>query len=75
MAEEGTELSISLNEGEEDNVAIPIESVVLKEVRVPRELNENRYRLKAPTFTGEETVEQFIQEFKMRWKLHSGHQE
>jgi len=64
MAEEGTELPIPLNESEEDNVAIPIEPVVLEEVRVPRELNEDRYRLKAPTFSGEETVEQFIQEFQ-----------
>jgi len=31
---------------------------------VPRELNEERYWLKAPTFTGEEAVEQFIQEFQ-----------
>jgi len=36
---------------------------VLEEVRTPRELNEDRYWLKAPTFTGEEEVEQFIQEF------------
>jgi len=64
MAEEGTELPIPLNEGEKDNVAIPIEPVVLEEVRVPRELNEDRYRLKAPTFSGEETVQQFIQEFQ-----------
>jgi len=64
MTEEGTELPIPLNEGEEDNVAIPIEPVVEEEVIVPRELNEDRYRLKAPTFTGEETVEQFIQEFQ-----------
>jgi len=40
-----------------------VDPVVLEEVRVPRELNEDRYRLKAPTFTGEEAVEQFIQEF------------
>jgi len=64
MAEEGTELPIPLNEGEEDNVAIPVDPAVLEEVRVPRELNENRYWLKAPTFTGEEAVEQFIQEFQ-----------
>jgi len=36
----------------------------MEEVKVPRELNEDRYRLKAPTFTGEEAVEQFIQEFQ-----------
>jgi len=64
MAEEGTELPIPLNKGEEDDVAIPIEPVVLEEVKVPRELNEDRYRLKAPTFSGEEAVEQFIQGFQ-----------
>jgi len=64
MAEEGTELPILLNEGEEDNVAKPIEPVVKKEVRVPREFHEDRYRLKAPTFSGEEPVEQFVQEFQ-----------
>jgi len=64
MAEEGTELPIPLNEGEEDNVAIPVEPEVLEEARVSRELNEDRYRLKAPTFTGEETVEKFIKEFQ-----------
>jgi len=36
----------------------------LEEARVSRELNEDRYRLKAPTFTGEEKVEQFVQEFQ-----------
>jgi len=35
----------------------------VEEKRISRELNEDRYRLKAPTFTGEEEVEQFIQEF------------
>jgi len=38
MAEKGTELPIPLNEGEGDNVAIPIEPVVLEEVRLHREL-------------------------------------
>jgi len=64
MAEEGTELPIPLNEGERDNVAIPIEPVVLEEVRVRRELYEDRYRLEAPTLSGEEAVKQFIQEFQ-----------
>jgi len=66
MAEEGTELPIPPNEGERDNVAIPLEPVVLEEeeARVQRELYEDRYRLKAPTFMGEEAVEQFIQEFQ-----------
>jgi len=59
MVEEGP---IPRNEGEEDNVAIPENPVVLEEVRVPRELNEVRYQLKAPAFTGEEAVEQFIQD-------------
>jgi len=47
MAKEGTELPIPLNEGERDDVAIPIEPVVLEEARVRRELYEDRYRLKA----------------------------
>jgi len=63
-AEEGTELPIPLNKSERDNVAILIEPVVLEEARVRRELYEDRYRLKAPAFTGEEAVEQFIQEFQ-----------
>jgi len=62
--EEGMELPIPLNEGERGNVAIPIEPVVLEEVRVRRELYEDKYQLEAPIFTGEEAVEQFIQEFQ-----------
>jgi len=62
--EEGMELPIPRNGGEPDNVAIPIKPVVLEEVRVRRELYEDRYRLEVPTFTGEEEVEQFIQEFQ-----------
>jgi len=61
MAEEGTELPIPLNDGERDNVAIPIEPVVLEDGRVHRELNKDRYWLKAPAFMSEEAVEQFIQ--------------
>jgi len=64
MAEEGTELPIPLNEGERENVAIPIKPVVLEEVRVRREHYEDRYRLEVPAFTGEKAVEQFIQEFQ-----------
>jgi len=62
--EEGMELPIPLNGGERDDVAIPIEPVVLEEVRVRRELYEDRYQLEATTFTGEDEVEQFIQEFQ-----------
>jgi len=40
--EEDMELPIPLNRGERDNVATPIEPVVLKEVRVRRELYEDR---------------------------------
>jgi len=69
MAEEGTELPIPLNKGERDNVAILIEPVVLEEARVRRELYEDRYRLEAPAFTGEEAVEQFIQEFQEVMKI------
>jgi len=49
-------------EGErEDNVVLV--NPVIEERRAPKEMNEDRYRLKAPTFTGEEEVEQFIEEF------------
>jgi len=51
MAEEGTELPIPRNEGEEDNIAISIEPVVKEDVRVHRECYEDKYRLKAPTFS------------------------
>ena len=44
-----------LDRGEQDQFAVPREPVVL---------HEDRYRLEAPTFTGEEEVEQFIQEFQ-----------
>jgi len=57
--EEGMKLPIPLNRGERDNVAIPVEPV-----RVRRELYEDKYRLEAPTFTGKEEVEKFIQEFQ-----------
>jgi len=52
------------NEVEEDNDAMPIEPVVRGETRSPRELYEDRYRLTAPTFSGEEPVEQFVHEFQ-----------
>jgi len=62
--EEMMELPFLQDRGEQDQFAIPREPVVLDEVRVRRELYEDRYRLEAPTFTGEEEVEQFIQEFQ-----------
>jgi len=62
MATPNDELPIPRAEGERDDNVVPV-NPVLEEVRAPRELNEDRYRLKAPTFTGEEEVEQFIQEF------------
>jgi len=64
MAREGTELPIPKNEGEEDDVDINVEPVVREEVRVHRECYEEKYRLKAPTFSGEVPVEQFVQEFQ-----------
>jgi len=64
MATEDTELPIPQNEGEGDDTVIPVNPVVLEDVRAPRELNEDRYLLKAPNFTGEEEVEQFIQKFQ-----------
>jgi len=64
MAEGGAELPIPRNEGEEDNVAIPIEPVVREDVIVHKECYEDKYRLRVPTSSGEEPVEQFIQEFQ-----------
>jgi len=64
MATEDTELPIPQNEGEGDDTVIPVNPVVLEDVRAPRELNEDRYQLKVPNFTGEEEVEQFIQKFQ-----------
>jgi len=49
-------------EGERGADAMPVNHVV-EERKVPLELTKDRYRLKVPTFTGEEEVEQFIQEF------------
>jgi len=63
MATAGTELPIPQIEGERDDTVIPVNPVVIEEVRAPRKLNDDRYRLKAPTFTSGEEVEQFIQEF------------
>jgi len=63
MATAGTELPIPQTEGECDDTVIPINQVVLEDVRAASELHEDRYRLKASIFTGEEEVEQFIQEF------------
>jgi len=64
MAREGTELPIPRNEGEEDTIDINVEPVVREEVRVHRECYEEKYRLKVPTFSGEEPVEQFVQKFQ-----------
>jgi len=63
MATEDTELPTPQTEGEGDDTVIPVHPVVLEDVRAPMELNEDRYRLKAPTFTSEEEVEQSIKEF------------
>jgi len=61
MATDNVGLPPQLAEGERDN-NVPMNPVIEKR-RAPRELIEDRYRLKAPTFTGKEEVEQFIQEF------------
>jgi len=64
MPTDNAELPPWQTEGEHDDNVIPVNPVMeVEERRAPRELNEDRYRLKAPTFTGEEEVEQFIQEF------------
>jgi len=62
METENAGMQPPATEGERRDDAMPVNHVV-EERRVPRELTEDRYRLKAPTFTGEEEVEQFIQEF------------
>jgi len=61
MAMHNVGLPRQLAEGECDNDAVFIDPA-MEERRAPRELGADRYRLKAPTFTGEEEVEQFIQE-------------
>jgi len=62
MAMHSVGLPRQLAEGELDNDAVFIDPA-MEEKRTPRELGADRYRLKAPTFTGKEEVEQFIQEF------------
>jgi len=62
MATANAELPTQQAEGEHDNNVVPVNPVIEKG-RAPRKLNEDRYRFKAPTFTGEEEAEQFIQEF------------
>jgi len=76
MAEgEGMELPIPRNGGERDDVAIPIEPSVLEEVRVRRELYEDRYRLEAPTFTVKKRLSNLSKNSKRCWRLHNGRQE
>jgi len=62
MATDNAELPTRQTESEHVNNVVPVNPVI-EEKRVPRELNEYRYRLTAPTFTDEAEVEQFIQEF------------
>jgi len=61
MAPANAELPTQQAEGEHDDNVVPVNPEI-KERRAPRELNEDIYQLKAPTFMGEK-VEQFIQEF------------
>jgi len=58
------DLPMLWTEGEEENDAIHVEPVVRGGTRAPRENYEDRYRLTAPTFSGEEPVEQFVDEFQ-----------
>jgi len=63
MAREPTELSIPLNEGERETIIV-----------TPRRLFQPgeeayKYKLKAPTFTGIEDIEQFISEFNETWAI------
>jgi len=51
MATGATGLPIPRNEGEEDNIVVPVDPAVWDEVRVTIRLDETIYRLKVPTFT------------------------
>jgi len=64
MAEEDTELPVPRNEEEEDDIVTPVDPAVWDVVRVVIGFEETIYRLKVPTFTGKESVEQFIQNFQ-----------
>jgi len=62
MAENNAGLHPRRTEGKRDNNIVPMDHEV-EERGAYRELDADRYHLKAPTFTGEEEVEQFIREF------------
>jgi len=64
MAEEGLKLPIPRNEEEEDDIVTPVDPEVWDMVRGVIGGEETIYRLKVPTFTGKESVEQFIQTFQ-----------
>jgi len=64
MAEEGIKLPIPRNEEEEDDIVTPVDPAVWDMVRVVIGFEKTIYRLKVPTFTGKESVEQFIQTFQ-----------
>jgi len=62
MAENNVGLQPQPIEGERDNNVVPRDPVIEKR-GAHRELVADRYRLKSPTFTGNEEAEQFILEF------------
>jgi len=61
MATHNVGISRQPVEGKRDNNVVLMDPVI-EERRAPRKVSADRYRLKAPTFTGKE-VEQLIQEF------------
>jgi len=62
--EEMMELPFPLDRGEEDDIVTPVDPAVWDMVRVIIGYEETIYRLKVPTFTGKESVEQFIRTFQ-----------
>jgi len=64
MAEEDNKLPIPRDEEEGDDIVTPVDPAVWDMVRVVIGFEETIYRLKIPTFTGRESVEQFIQTFQ-----------
>jgi len=62
MAENNVGLHPQQAKGERDNNVVPMDPAI-EERGAQKELVADRYHLNAPTFTGEEEVEQFIREF------------
>jgi len=74
MAEdEMMELPFLLDRGERDQFAVPREPVVLDEVRVRRELYEDRYTgWRRPPSRAKKRSSNLFKNSKRCWKLHNG---